>query len=130
MKISSLTPSPAAGVLRLVTQKDDANSRDEPEERGQQQSRDESANREKSAFSDKELAEAVEKAVGSFADDAQARASGLSVIAEGTGPGLKVVLKDASGSVVRQFTGQEFLELRKGASKDSRARGKILDQKY
>lgn len=49
--------------------------------------------------------------------------------AEGSGPGLKVILKDGSGAVIRQMTGEEFLKLREQAKSDAQARGKILDQK-
>jgi len=57
-------------------------------------------------------------------------AGGLSATPTGTGPGLKVILKDGSGAVIRQMTGEEFLELRETAKGDGRARGKILDQKF
>lgn len=50
--------------------------------------------------------------------------------AEGSGPGLKVILKDGSGAVIRQMTGEEFLKLRDQAKGDAQARGKILDQKF
>lgn len=50
--------------------------------------------------------------------------------AEGSGPGLKIVLKDGTGAVIRQMTGEEFLKLRETAKNDGHARGKILDQKF
>ena len=71
----------------------------------------------------------VTEAMASFKSDAQTIAKGLSVSSEGNGPGLKVVLKDGTGAVVRQFTGEEFVRLREAVSKDGRQRGKILDQK-
>ncbi len=125
MKINPLTAGQS--ILRLVSSKDDAQPRDEQRRQPRQQY---PQNKKPSDLTDKELAEEIEKAVGSFAADEQTRASGLSATAEGTGPGLRIVLKDSSGSVVRQFTGEEFLDLRKASGKDSRARGKILDQKY
>jgi hypothetical protein len=80
---------------------------------------------EKRRFSEQEVAQAVE----AFAQDQQAKNNGLQVLAAGSGPGLKVVLKDGTGNVVRQFTGEEFLRLRESASKEGRSRGKLLDQK-
>ena len=49
---------------------------------------------------------------------------------EGRGPGLKVILKDSQGGIVRQLSGEEFLRLRQGSSTEPRMRGKILDQKF
>jgi hypothetical protein len=70
--------------------------------------------------------EKVADAVKSFQDDEQAKAAGINATVSGGGPGLRVVLKDGSGAVVRQLTGEEFLRLREVAGK----RGKILDQKF
>ncbi len=129
MKINPLTQGQS--ILRLVSSKDDVHPRDDQKERRQPQENPEKHEKKgQSGLSDKDLAQEIEKAVGAFGEDVQARASGLSATAEGSGPGLRIVLKDSAGSVVRQFTGEEFLELRKVAGKDSRARGKILDQKY
>lgn len=72
--------------------------------------------------------ENVEAAIIAFRGDVQAQAAGLRAQAIGQGPGLKVILKDGTGAIVRQFTGEEFLKLRE-AVKDGRASGKILDQK-
>lgn len=72
----------------------------------------------------------VDQAMQEFAQDAQAQAHGLTVSASGQGPGLRVVLKDGSGAVLRQFTGEEFLRLREAAHGENRVRGKILDQKF
>ncbi len=77
--------------------------------------------------------EKVAAAVQDFSQELSLRMNGLqaSIINSGlsAGPGLKVVLKDGTGAVVRQFTGEEFLRLKEAASKDGHARGKILDQK-
>src|ERR1700679_1939302 len=62
--------------------------------------------------------EEVGQAVALFANDAKAREAGLKAESIGSGPGLKVVLRDGQGAVVRQFTGAEFLKLREAASKD------------
>ena len=74
-------------------------------------------------------ADQMNEAIGSFQNDSQAQANGLNAAVEGNGPGLKVVLRGGDGSVVRQFTGEEFLKLREAVSKDGRSRGKILDRK-
>jgi hypothetical protein len=87
------------------------------------QSKDEEAKREASP-------EEIGQAIALFETDAKAREAGLKAESIGSGPGLKVVLRDGQGAVVRQFTGAEFLKLREAASKDPRTRGKILDQKF
>ncbi|MFL5815721.1 MAG: hypothetical protein ACJ763_19285 [Bdellovibrionia bacterium] len=72
----------------------------------------------------------MEQALQSFKDDPQTLASGISAEAEGSGPGLRVIVKDSSGSVIRQFTGDEFMKLREAVSQDKNARGRLLDQKF
>lgn len=71
----------------------------------------------------------VSAAVSAFQSDTQAQASGIAAVVEGSGPGLRVQLKDGSGAVIRQFTGAEFLELRDSVARDGSGRGKILDRK-
>ena len=72
--------------------------------------------------------EKVGVAIEAFRRDGQAQAHGLSAEMVGKGPGLRVTLKDGSGAIVRQFTGEEFLKLRE-ATALGRPSGKILDQK-
>lgn len=72
--------------------------------------------------------EAVEAAVDGFADDKLNLSNGISASAEGAGPGLRVVLKDASGGVLRSVSGEEFLKLREAASSGARS-GRLLDRK-
>ena len=71
----------------------------------------------------------VERAIQEFSSDPNALSNGLSVTSTGNGPGLRVVLKDRTGSVLRQFTGEEFLRLREAAAKDVLSRGQLLDRK-
>lgn len=71
----------------------------------------------------------VQAAVSSFQDDAQTQANGLAAVVEGSGPGLRIHLHDATGAVLRQFTGAEFVELRESVLREGSGRGKILDQK-
>lgn len=71
----------------------------------------------------------VESAMNEFQSDAQALAAGLSAAKEGSGPGLRIILKDGSGVVIRQFTGEEFVQMRDAVNGKS-ASGKILDRKY
>jgi hypothetical protein len=47
----------------------------------------------------------------------------------GKGPGLRVVLRDQGGGIIRQLSGEEFLRLREAAAEAGTRRGKILDQK-
>lgn len=71
-----------------------------------------------------------EQALQSFKDDPQTQASGISAETEGSGPGLRVVVKDSSGVVIRHFTGDEFLKLREAVGPDKKGRGRLLDQKF
>jgi len=71
----------------------------------------------------------IDDAIEAFQLDPQTQENGLNASSTGNGPGLKVVLKDGQGGIVRQFTGEEFLRLRQSLSKDKRICGKILDQK-
>ena len=73
--------------------------------------------------------EKVGAEIEAFQTDAQAQSNGLNASMVGSGPGLRVVLKDGSGAVVRQLTGEEFLRLRAATAGDVPVRGKILDQK-
>ncbi len=67
-------------------------------------------------------------AVRAFQGETQPQ--GLHADVVGHAPGLRVVLKDVRGQVIRQFSGEEFLKLRANSTTDARARGKILDRKY
>lgn len=90
----------------------------------------EERNREKQEHEFSQIAEEkLEDAVQDFSRDTQAQANGLTIAAEGHGPGLRVVVKGSDGTVVRQFTGEEFIRLRESVSKGRSSPGKILDQK-
>ncbi len=73
--------------------------------------------------------EVMSDALKAFGTDSQAQLNGLSASVEGSGPGLKVILKDEKGKVVRQFTGAEFVQLRNSVPREGHFRGKILDRK-
>lgn len=126
MKVSSLTE--AMKFLNRVREKQDAgeNSRQNSKHNPYQ---DQKKKGSKEAPSEEVSAEKVGEAIHAFAKDAQTQASGLHAEALGSGPGLRVILKDGSGTVVRSLTGEEFLKLRENASQDFHTRGKILDQK-
>ena len=70
---------------------------------------------------------AVERAVEDFEKEARSQQHGLHAWFT---PGLRVVLSDVNGNVIRQLGAQEFLQLRQAGSGDTRGRGKLLDQKY
>ena len=110
--------------LNRVQEKQDAGGGSSSQQQQQQQQK-------KNPYAKQQEAnpEEVKAAVQGFETDAQAQANGLSAATIGVGPGLRVVLKDANGAVLRQFTGEEFLRLRENASQDAGARGKILDRK-
>ncbi len=72
--------------------------------------------------------EAVEAAIETFAGDETNLSHGITASAEGQGPGLKVVLKDSSGGVLRAVSGEEFMKLREAVVNGQKS-GRILDQK-
>ncbi len=121
MKISPLTE--VARFINRVREKSDSGkgSQSDP----QHQHSDRSPEEQKGQATP----ESVEAALEDFRSDEAAQAHGLSAKQEGSGAGLRVVLRDSDGQVVRQFTGEEFVRLREAASSDGRVRGKILDQK-
>lgn len=73
--------------------------------------------------------ENLEQAVEDFQKDQQVQNNGIQASVEGQGPGLKVVLKDAQGGVLKALSGEDFLKLRSSVLKISGKSGKILDQK-
>ena len=72
--------------------------------------------------------ENVLQAIDEFAGDSLNRSSGISASMEGNGPGLKVILKDSGGGVLRAVSGEEFLKLKEAVTQGKRS-GRILDQK-
>lgn len=70
----------------------------------------------------------VKEAIEAFGSDPLNRGQGISASVQGQGPGLKVVLKDASGGVLRAVSGEEFLKLRQSL-KQGRRSGHIVDEK-
>jgi hypothetical protein len=72
--------------------------------------------------------ENVQNAVEAFAGDEMNLSHGITAQTEGQGPGLKVVLKDASGGILRNVSGEEFLKLREAIAAGNRS-GRLLDQK-
>jgi hypothetical protein len=71
----------------------------------------------------------IKKAIASFQEDPQTLSNGLNANMETDGPGLKVVLTDKEGLIIRQFSGEEFVKLREAVSSDGPTCGKILDRK-
>ncbi len=125
MKIHSLTG--AFGFSTRVRDKQDGQSPGQSFH--QQQDESQKENREEKGPQIEITEEEITKAVEAFQSDSNAQANGLCASMSGTGPGLRVVLKDGAGSVVRQLTGEEFLRLRDSSTIEGRIRGKILDQK-
>ena len=72
--------------------------------------------------------EAVEEAIHQFVGDEMNRTQGITASSEGRGPGLKVILKDSTGGILRSISGEEFLKLREAVNSGQRS-GRILDQK-
>ncbi len=73
--------------------------------------------------------EMIDNAIHAFMVGEASKSSGLSVDRLGQGQGLKVVIKDISGTVIRQCTGGEFIQLQQNSAQDARVRGRFLDQK-
>ncbi len=121
MKIVSNSPIFAAfDRVRAADASGDALKRD-----GQSPGQDTNRNSDDSA-PDPEAEAKVFAATLELANDDGITAHGLIPEVQGTGPGLRVTLKDGRGAVVRQFTGEEFLRLREAATGN---RGKLLDKK-
>lgn len=72
--------------------------------------------------------ESVQKAIEDFSTNQTNLNHGISAASEGNGPGLRVVLKDAAGGILRSVSGEEFLKLKEAVSAGSKS-GRILDQK-
>lgn len=114
----------ASWLLNRIRDRGDSGGGNSHSGQGDQKSG--SQKKDESAVSDEE----VQAAVQAFGSDEQAAAAGLHVDQIGNGPGLRVVLKDVSGNVVRQFTGSEFVRLRDvTGGRSLHAPGKILDRK-
>ncbi len=73
--------------------------------------------------------EHLQQTIEEWKTDIQNHQHPLQISQIGQGPGLKIVLKNASGSVIRELSGEEFIKLRETAQQDHKQRGKILDQK-
>lgn len=112
----------AFAQLERVRKNDDAPGK-ERRERGSSNSENERKKDEKEVFDLERLSQAIDD----FGTDPNTQIHGLNASQEGRGPGLRVTLKDGSGAIVRQFTGEEFLRLREAAA--TPARGRLLDKK-
>jgi hypothetical protein len=126
MKISSIQEN-----LRLIATRDGDNSSGSfQEERGRKRKPHPYAPEKKESGPVFEVTdEAISAAILAFRSDNQAQTQGIEAEKQGEGPGLRVILKDGTGAIIRQLTGEEFLRLREAASQDGRVSGKILDQK-
>ena len=71
--------------------------------------------------------EQVVQAIDDFTSSKSMIARGITAQKMGEGPGLRVVLKDGSGAVIRQMTGEEFVELRSSVTQGKS--GQIIDRK-
>jgi uncharacterized FlaG/YvyC family protein len=125
MKIHSLTG--AIGYSTRIREKSDGQTpenafQDSKEQREEEQ-------RHKEQLNSPVSLEQVTEAAAAFQADEQAKLNGLNVSVHTAAPGLKVVLKNELGDVVRQLTGEEFLKLRESSAGFTKIQGKILDQK-
>jgi len=106
--------------LETVRDRKDEKSRQEKQQQKEQNDKDQPP----FEVTDQKVADAMK----AFQSDAQAKEAGISASLMGQGPGLKVVLLDGSGVVIRQFTGEEFVKIREAAN-GGKSPGKILDRK-
>jgi hypothetical protein len=72
--------------------------------------------------------ESVQQAIESFAADELNQTQGITASPEGAGPGLKILLKDHAGGILRSISGEEFLKLRDAVNSGQRS-GRLLDRK-
>lgn len=119
MRIRSVAAD-APNLTSRVLEKQDSTKKEFQQAFKDQQKKDPDEN-----LTDEEKQKKIQDALEEFTASNTLRAQ-----AEGSGPGLKIVLKDGTGAVIRQMTGEEFLKLRETAKSDGQARGKILDQKF
>jgi uncharacterized FlaG/YvyC family protein len=127
MKINSITAGSMgypSRVREFQTELEKASSQDRERQQNHDQTPKQNDENPQSSKS-----ENLEQAVEAFSAEQQVQANGLSASVTGIGPGLKVVLRDEQGSIVRQLTGDEFLKLREAAFGNGPTPGKILDQK-
>lgn len=123
MKISGLTT--ALNVMNQVRDKKDAGDGGTGQNAYENQFQKRKNDSERREASEEDVQEALRE----FAADPAAQ-SGITASAEGSGPGLRIVLRDGSGQALRQMSGDEFVRMRENARGDSRPRGKLLDQKF
>lgn len=90
------------------------------QDRGEKRRREETPTVE---VNEKSVADAIDKLGGEL----RAEHTDIQASMEGSGPGLKVVLKDGRGAIIRQMTGDEFLQLRTSVGPASK--GRLLDKK-
>lgn len=128
--------SPLTSWFNRIADRDSQN-RDENAHSNQGKERDPNSKKEDQeeiGFDFKADIEKIEKALEWFAKDAQAQANGLTADKDGRGPGLRVILKDSGGKVIRSLTPGEFLKLQESQTNPTvetvRMSGKILDRKY
>ena len=77
-----------------------------------------------------ELRQKIDAEIERFAREDMSKTNGIRAQREGEGPGLKVCLKDAGGTVIRRMSGEEFLQIRsQGAAPAIAGRGRLLDRK-
>jgi hypothetical protein len=73
----------------------------------------------------------VRKAIGVFQTQLERdHLSAMQAEAEGHGPGLRVLLKDREGKLLKAMTGTEFVKMREQDVVEPPKKGKILDRKY
>lgn len=120
MKIRAVADQNFASSYRVAEKRDAGDFQERMKRESDRQDRTDSDERDEHR-SEAEVHEALE----SFEHDQRARQHGLKADVLGQGPGLRVVLKDGSGAVIRQMSGEEFVRLRDALT----GSGKLLDQK-
>lgn len=116
-------------AFRRIQEKDDLGRTPDRQKKDQRESEQEKDSKEDSSEWIQVSDQQVEQAIEGFSLESNDHRHGLVAEASGSGPGLKVLLKDASGGIIRQMTGEEFVKLRQEVAVGSKRPGKILDQK-
>lgn len=125
MKIRPIIPDSLGYFQQVHEKKGDGSAGHQQRDPSQEQSPHSSQEETPIQVTDEKITEAIE----SFQTDSQAKNLGISVQGVGQGPGLRIMLKDQKGKVLRQISAEEFLKLRESVQTTAAARGKILDQK-
>ncbi len=127
MKIRSADATPY--LQTRVTDKRDAGTSDQGHRHGFDSKKNPHSDAENATEKFEVSEDEVQSTLDAFGKNEQIATQGLHAETQGSGPGLRVILKDGEGRFVRQMTGDEFVKLKENLTDTQGRPGKILDQK-